>query len=151
MFNASCCYSVLSNSDLVMLLDEYYNIKNVKSLHLHRAFIGDVYFIEDDKQSYVMKIYKSFPLHKKNAENGTDVMEYLREKGIPVPKVVKNKNKLNTTTILAPEGEREVVVTSFIDGKSISLSCSKEIHRIIGRQAVQYAWLKEWYEIYHAI
>lgn len=137
MFKASCCYSVLSNKDLVMLLDEYYNIKNIKSLHLHRAFIGDVYFIEDHKQSYVMKIYKSLPLHTRNAQNSSDVIEYLRENGINVPKVLKNKNKLNSTTILAPEGEREVVVTSFIDGKTISESYNNEIHRIIGKQAAQ--------------
>lgn len=137
MFKASCSYSILSNKDLVMLLDEYYNIKNIKSLHLHRAFIGDVYFVEDDKQSYVMKIYKSLPLHKKSAEDSTDVIEYLWKKGINVPKVLKNKNKVNRTTILAPEGEREVVVTSFIDRKKISASNNNEIHRIIGRQAAQ--------------
>jgi Ser/Thr protein kinase RdoA (MazF antagonist) len=137
MFKASCFYSVLSNNDLVLLLDEYYNIKNVKSLHLHRAFIGDVYLIEDDKQSYVMKIYKSLPLHKKNAENSTDVIEYLRKKGVTVPKVFRNKNNSNTTTILAPEGERKVVLTSFINGKAISRACNNDINRIIGRQAAQ--------------
>jgi Ser/Thr protein kinase RdoA (MazF antagonist) len=94
-----------------------------------------VYFIEDDKQSYVMKIYKSIPLHKKNAQNSADVMEYLLEKGIRVPKVFKNKNKLNTTTIIAPEGEREVVIVSFIDGKSESYN--DDIHRIIGKQSAQ--------------
>lgn len=135
MFKSSCCYSVLSDSDLVMLLDEYYNIKNIKSLYLYRAFIGDVYFFEDDKQSYVMKIYKSIPLHKKNAQNSADVMEYLLEKGIRVPKVFKNNNKLNTTTIIAPEGEREVVIVSFIDEKSESNN--NDIHGIIGKQLAQ--------------
>lgn len=137
MFKAGCCYSVLSNSELIMLLDEYYNIKNIKSLHLHRSFIGDVYLIEDDRQSYVMKIYKSLPLHKKNAVNSTDIIDYLWENGITVPKVFKNKNKCKTTTILAPEGEREVVITSFIEGKTISQSYNNDLHRIIGRQAAQ--------------
>ncbi|WBW96003.1 phosphotransferase enzyme family protein [Oceanirhabdus sp. W0125-5] len=134
MFKSSCEYSVLRDDDLIILLDEYYNIKNVKSLRLHRAFIGDVYFIEDDKQSYVMKIYKSDLLHKKNAENSADVMEYLRESGITVPKVYKNKNNCNTTTIFAPEGEREVVVISFIDEKKISEEHKDEDHRMIGKQ-----------------
>lgn len=137
MFEASCSYSVLSDNDLTILLDEYYNIKNVKSIHLHRAFIGDVYFIEDDKQSYVMKIYKSLPLQKKNAENSTNVIEYLWEQGVDVPKVFKNINKLSTTTILAPEGEREVVITSFIDGKTIAVSCDNKIHKVIGRKLAQ--------------
>lgn len=137
MFRVGCCYSVLNNNELVKLLEEYYNIKNIKALHLYRAFIGDVYFIEDDKQSYVMKIYKSSPLHKKNAENGTNVMEYLWEKGISVPKVFKNRDKLNITTILAPEGERQVIVSSFIEGKAASISYNNEIHKNTGMQLAQ--------------
>lgn len=117
-----------------MLLEEYYNINNIKSLQLYRSFIGDVYFIEDDKQRYVMKIYKSLPLHKKNAKKSANVMDYLWKKGIIVPRVFKNKSNLNTTTILAPEGEREVIVMHFIDGKTMPVSYYNDVHRVIGRQ-----------------
>jgi len=137
MFKANASYSVLKNQDLVTILSDAYDMRNVKSLHLYRANIGDVYFLKDNIQSYVMKIYRSNPLHKKNAQNSGAVMDYLGRKGISVPKVIKNNMNFTTTTILAPEGEREVLVTSFLNGETIEQCGSREFHEIIGKEAAQ--------------
>jgi len=137
MFKANASYSVLKNQDLVTLLSDAYDMKDVKSLHLYRANIGDVYIFVDGIQSYVMKIYRSNPMHKRNAENSGAVMDYLWGKGLTVPKVIKNNSNFTTTTILAPEGEREVLVTSYLKGKTIEESGSWEYHGVIGRQAAQ--------------
>lgn len=136
MFKANSSYSVLSNKDLIMLLEKKYNIKNVNSFHLHRSFIGDVYFVKTDKKSYTMKIFKNDSLHNSNIENSVDVIDYLWEKGLPVPEIIKNIDNFKVTKILAPEGQREIVVTSYIDGE-LALESDNEIDKKIGEQSAK--------------
>lgn len=66
MFKANSSYSVLDNQDLILFLEEYYNIVEVDSFHLYRSFIGDVYIVKTKLQSYVMKIYKHDAFNNRN-------------------------------------------------------------------------------------
>lgn len=118
MFKANCSYSVLNNQDLLLFLKEYYNIVEVDSFHLHRSFIGDVYIVKTKLRSYIMKIFKHDAFNNNNIKNSTSVMEFLYQKGLSVPQVIRNVNHLQVTSLLAPEGVREVVVTSYIAGVS---------------------------------
>ena len=117
MFKASSSYSVLNNQDLIVFLEKYYRIIDIDSLHLHRSFIGDVYIIKTKEHSYVMKIFKHDALHNSNIENSVKVMDFLYNKGVSVPEVINNVRRHQITTLLAPEGERDVVVTSYISGE----------------------------------
>lgn len=107
--------TIYSSSYIGTLISNYYNMKNIKTVFLLKSEINDIYRIDTEDTSYVLKIY-TISKTISELEFEIDYMVYLKDKGILVPTPIKSINNVYLIKINYPEGNKFAILTDLIEG-----------------------------------
>ncbi len=96
---------------------------------------NDVYLLDTGQHHYVLKIYFINYLPAQ-VQTSTVIMEYLSQKQIPVPRILRNTSGELVTSLQCPEGVRYAVIFEKILGQEPDIFVDRDaikIGRFVGR------------------
>ncbi len=101
---------------LQSILDQY---PDLGAIIEHRLFTtgyeNSNYYVETEKGRFVVKIFEGMVLVPENIAFEVEVMGYLSDQGLKVPKVFKNK----LGNLESKAGEKQAVLMSFVEGQNM--------------------------------
>jgi len=109
--------SLLCPNDLAVLLHRQYGLDQHCRVQLYRAGMSDVYWIHTSNKPYVVKIYHHGEEHWRRARVSSYALRLFRERGLPVPHLIANRNGEEITTIQSAEGDRALIVYEAVEGE----------------------------------
>lgn len=129
--------SLLDEHGLKGRLIQLYQLPNDLAVTFWRTGIAgnDVYLLDTRQHQYVLKIYfiNCIPAQ---VQTSTTVMEYLSQRQIPVPRILRNSNGKLVTALQCPEGIRYGVIFEQIRGQEPDIFDDRDayaIGRFVGR------------------
>lgn len=105
--------------NLIKILNNFYKL-NFKEIYLHRDMIGSVYFLGNNMQKYVFKIYRQF--NTDQALQSIEVIQFLRENNYPVVSIVQTDVGGSYINLNMPEGQCIGILYDYIEGIEPDLS-----------------------------
>jgi Ser/Thr protein kinase RdoA (MazF antagonist) len=99
-------YSSLDISGIVTEIIPQYAIESVQSCQFWHRGLSDIYLIETENTSYILRISHYHWRKKSEIEFELQLLEFLAENNIPVAHALRNKNNHLLIEINAPEGQR---------------------------------------------
>jgi Ser/Thr protein kinase RdoA (MazF antagonist) len=103
-----------------------YGIQNFTFAPINEGIANSSARIESEGKKYVARVYAQ-------GKNDDDILfeinfqDYLREHGIPIPVIHKNKNG-NELTVAEIDGKRwQIILMDFVDGQSVTVKPSYEL------------------------
>lgn len=109
-------YSTLCSSELLRLVVPQYKIANPVSCEFWYRGLTDTYKICTDSGNFALRVYRKGWRSLSDISFEMESIQYLHEKGASVAFPIKRNDGGYITTIIAPEGERQVVITQFVEG-----------------------------------
>ena len=114
-------YSTLSSSQLLAKVVPQYKISNPVSCEFWHRGLNDTYRLssgtDPDAEDFVLRVYRKSWRTRAAIEFELGALIYLHQKGANVAIPVKRQDGGLLTSILAPEGERYVIVMQYAKGK----------------------------------
>jgi Ser/Thr protein kinase RdoA (MazF antagonist) len=127
-------HSVLAADELRKIIQADYTLTPPVECSLLYSGVNDIYLVCAQKQKYILRVshtrrYGAFDESTYRFE--LDLLDFLREKQVPVGYPLTRRNKDMLGIVDAPEGERFYALFNFVEGKALS-SLSEEEGYILG-------------------
>jgi Ser/Thr protein kinase RdoA (MazF antagonist) len=141
--------SFLSTSYLASVVENEYGLE-LAGCQLVTATVRDVYLITSSGANHILYIYRHNHRSFEEVLSEWLFVDHLNSHGVPVSPAVRAKSDELVLTLDAPEGERHIVLTSFISGSNLRQRSSPEILESYARIVAQIHLLaddmpnKEW-------
>ena len=112
-------YSSLSTTALLELACSKYSLSADATITFLKRGFNDTYLIESRKEKYILRVYKHNWRILESIETEIQLLNYLKENGIPVSYPISDNQKQFIHSIEAPEGMRYAVLFSYAEGEQI--------------------------------
>lgn len=109
-------YSTLCSSELLGHVVSQYKITNPQSCEFWYRGLNDTYKVSADSGNFALRVYRKGWRTLSDINFEMEAIRYLQEKGAKVAFPIERSEGGYVTTVVAPEGEREIVITQFIEG-----------------------------------
>ena len=134
MLDLAVTHSVISSVALLPVIEEQYEIGVVNGCRFLGNGLNDTYTIKSSTGTYILRIYKT----KWRAENDVafevELLNHLKDKGIPVSVPIVKADGNDWFEINAPEGKRFAVLFTFAEG---NYSETEESSILYGREVAK--------------
>ncbi len=128
-------YTTLSAAALRDFIEKAYGFAGITCRLLVRN-VNDVYLIEHGSDKYIFKVYRSSYRKLSEIEGEVELLNILKEGGIPVSYAIRDLSSNQIQHFAAFEGERHGVLFSFAKGK-VEINPDYEQLQIFGRTVAQ--------------
>jgi Ser/Thr protein kinase RdoA (MazF antagonist) len=127
-------YSTLSPKALAGHVLSKYSLYNpIQCEYMYRG-LNDNYLVKDSRTKYVLRVYRHNWRGLRDIEAETELIQFLRSKGVGVSFPVPDKNGDVVHEIAAPEGIRYAVLFSYAEGQPPLPQITMEHSRSAGRE-----------------
>lgn len=109
-------YSTLQAADLLKNVVPQYDLPGIYSCEFWQQGQNDTYKLSTKKENYILRVY-GHGRSRSAIEFELEALLYLHKQGATVAYPIPRQDGHWITTILAPEGERSVIVTAYAPGK----------------------------------
>ena len=99
-------YSVLASSALIAKVLPCYGLEDVQACRFWHRGLSDIYLVETPTQRYILRVSHSHWRTKSDIDFELDLLEFLRQHGIPVAYPIRTREQTLSIAISAPEGIR---------------------------------------------
>jgi Ser/Thr protein kinase RdoA (MazF antagonist) len=128
------CHSVLSADELAKIIQANYTFTPPVECSLFYSGVNDIYLVCAQEQKYILRIShaKRYGTFEESAYRfELDLLDFLREKQVPIAYPLARRNKDMLGIIDAPEGKRHYALFHFVEGK-VPSSLKEEDGYILG-------------------
>lgn len=146
MYKPAVKYSVISSSDLNLMINELYNLGNIVECRFLCNGLNDTYLITTNESKYILRIYKTNWRNKNDIDFEIELLGYLIFNGIPVSHSIPKKDGNYITEIGAPEGQRFAVLFTYAEGDFLD---NKESALLYGEQVAMMHLAMDTFECNH--
>lgn len=127
-------HSILAADEVLKIIQENYTLKSPVECSLFYSSVNDIYLVRAQKQKYILRVshtrrYGSFDESAYRFE--LNLLDFLREKQVPIAYPLARRNKDMLGIVNAPEGKRHYALFNFVEGKALS-SLKEEDGYILG-------------------
>ncbi|MEL6230388.1 MAG: phosphotransferase [Cyanobacteria bacterium J06627_3] len=119
-------YSTLNPSELLAKVIPQYDMPRPKFCEFWQRGLNDTYKLSSGTEDFVLRIYRNHWRTPSAIKFELEALMYLHQKGARVASPVARKDGGFITPILAPEGERYVIVTQYAKGKILKFEEVKD-------------------------
>lgn len=114
-----CVDSTPSCSSVLVTLQEAYDIPAALECELLQHHLDATYLLHDEVGRYVVRLYNARWWTAAEVAGEVDLLRHLIGAGVSVAEPVVRRDGQWITTVLAPEGERQLVVQKFLGGEAV--------------------------------
>ncbi|MEM8612955.1 MAG: phosphotransferase, partial [Cyanobacteria bacterium P01_H01_bin.105] len=136
ILNIKATYSTLSSSELLHQVVPLYKIPNLTSCEFYHRGLNDTYKLSSGKELFMLRVYRKNWRTRSEIEFELEAIMYLHQAGAAVAIPIERKAGGFITSIMAPEGERCVIITKFAKGKILKFNNVKDA-MTFGRAAAE--------------
>ncbi|MBE9066793.1 phosphotransferase [Leptolyngbya cf. ectocarpi LEGE 11479] len=126
MLTLEASYSTLCPSELLAKVVPHYSIPAPDTCEFWHRGLNDTYKLSAGKESFMLRVYRQGWRSRSEIEFELEVLLYLQQKGAHVAVPVARKDGEFITSILAPEGERYVMITQYAQGDILRFDDAKD-------------------------
>lgn len=119
-------YSTLSPSELLAHVVPQYRIPNPISCKFWYRGVNDTYKVSGSDEDFVLRVYQKDWRTVSEIAFELDAIMYLTQAGATVATPIKRKDDGYITSVIAPEGERHIVVTKFAKGEILKFETIRD-------------------------
>lgn len=127
-------YSILAEDALLGTVAREYPIEAPLECRLLRPGLNDTFLVTTRSAPYVLRVYRTPWRTASDVGYELDLLEHLARRGISVARPVAAADGSLMRTVRAPEGERQLVLFAFAEGKPLSWEDERQ-SRLAGRVA----------------
>ena len=109
-------YSTLCASELLDKVVSQYKISNAKSCEFWHRGLNDTYKVMSESGNFVLRVYRKDWRTLSDIEFEMEALLFLHKNGAKVAYPIEKKEGGYVATVGADEGDRQIVVTKFIEG-----------------------------------
>lgn len=109
-------YSALASSALATQVLAYYRIEPITSCQFWHRGLSDVYLIETQTQQYILRVAHAHWRSKSDIDFELELLDFLRQRAIPVAAPLKTQAGCLSMAIEAPEGRRYAALFTYAPG-----------------------------------
>lgn len=126
MLTIEASYSTLCPSDLLAKVVPQYDIPTPTTCEFWYRGLNDTYKVSTEKESFMLRVYRRGWRSLSEIDFELEALLYLQLKGAHVAAPVARKTGGFVTSILAPEGERHVIITQYAKGTVLRFDDAKD-------------------------
>ncbi|MEM7067162.1 MAG: phosphotransferase [Cyanobacteria bacterium P01_B01_bin.77] len=126
MLTIEASYSTLHPSELLAKVVPQYDIPTPTACEFWYRGLNDTYKVSTEKENFVLRIYRQGWRSCSEVDFELEALLYLQQKGAHVAVPMARKAGGFVTAILAPEGERYVIVTQYAQGDILRFDDAKD-------------------------
>lgn len=130
-------YSTLASQALVSQVLSQYKIKIPTSCQLWNRGLSDVYLVETKANPYILRVSHQHWRSQSDIEFELELLDFLRQRRIPVAYPLKTKDEQLFVEINAPEGKRYASLFIYAQGKvplgDLDLSQSRKLGETVAK------------------
>ena len=119
-------HSVLNSSELLAKIIPKYDMPHPKSCEFWQRGLNDTYKLSSGTEDFVLRVYRNNWRTPSAITFELEVLMYSHQKNARIAIPVARKDGGFITPILAPEGERYVIVTQYAKGKTLKFEDVKD-------------------------
>ncbi|ESA35680.1 aminoglycoside phosphotransferase [Leptolyngbya sp. Heron Island J] len=112
--------STLSTSELLHKVVPHYQLPTPKICEFWHKGINDTYKVSSENESFILRVYRNNWRTRSAIEFELDALIHLHRANAAVATPIARKDGEFITPIMAPEGERYVIVTQFAPGSILT-------------------------------
>lgn len=116
MLTIEASYSTLCSSELLAKVVPQYDMPTPTTCEFWYRGLNDTYKISTEKESFVLRVYRQAWRSRSEIDFELEALLYLQQTGAHVAAPVARKEGGFVTSILAPEGQRYVIITQYAPG-----------------------------------
>lgn len=113
-------HSILCKRSLSSYVERHYDIGDVVECKFLNQGLNDTYLIRTSGEKYVLRVYHFNWRTKSDIEYELDAIAYLSRAGASVSLPLMRRDESRSATVVAPEGERFVVLFTFAQGEPLN-------------------------------
>ena len=110
---------------------------NIENIGLHREMIGKVYFLQDQQQKYMFKIYRNFK--SDDAFQTVQILDYLKANSYPAVSVVRTIENDSHIMLSSQDGSCVGILYDYVEGAMPEVKIEAES---IGNQIAEHGYQK---------
>ncbi|MEO0395920.1 MAG: phosphotransferase [Cyanobacteria bacterium P01_A01_bin.137] len=119
-------YSTLNSSELLANVIPQYDMPRPRSCEFWQRGLNDTYKLSSGTEDFMLRVYRNNWRTPSAIKFELEALMYLHQNGASVAIPVARKDGGFITPILAPEGERYVIVTQYAKGKILKFEDVKD-------------------------
>lgn len=132
----SCSYSTICSAELMARVLPDYCIDSPLDCLFWERGTNDTYQVRCADARYSLRIYRHDIYPRGEIDFEVEALNYLHNNGFPIAFPIARRSGGYVTEIMAPEGIRYVLVTAFVDGKTLEFE-SLDDSRIFGESVAR--------------
>lgn len=144
----SSSYSTICSKELMMKVLPDYCIDNPLDCLFWERGTNDTYQVRCADARYSLRIYRHDIYPRGEIDFEVEALNYLHNNGFPVAFPIARKSGGYITEIMAPEGIRYVLLTAFVDGKTLEFE-SLDDSRIFGESVANLHEISQGFKTHH--
>ncbi|NEZ61457.1 hypothetical protein D0962_01480 [Leptolyngbyaceae cyanobacterium CCMR0082] len=125
--NIKATYSTLSSSELLSKVAPQYKMPNPVSCEFWHRGLNDTYKLSSEKDDFILRVYRHNWRTRSEIEFELAALMHLHKQGAAVAIPIERKQGGFITPIMAPEGERHVIITQFAQGNILKFNDPKDV------------------------
>lgn len=114
-----CVDSTVSPRALVDVVKDAYRIGDAATCELIQRHLDATYLVSEGEKHHVVRLYNARWWTREDVEGEVEVLRHLRARGIRVAAPVQRQDGGWVTTVQAPEGERQLLVSEYLEGEGL--------------------------------
>nr|WP_144924745.1 phosphotransferase [Paenibacillus bovis] len=126
--------SVLSPTALAMEISQQYPIGEVIDCTLLRAYVNDGYMLKTQSGKYIIKVYRANWRTESEIRYELEFLFHLHKNGVGVSLPIHKTDGSLIHPVVAPEGQRYIVLYHFADGEKPSPPFSDKQYIHLGKE-----------------
>src|SRR5215510_11112626 len=127
----SITHSIFSDKDLATHIGSIYNL-SITTCQLVKPLVSTTYEVSTSENKYILRIYPHY--HSRSfISSELDALLSMHQNGLNVSIPLPSSNGDYITPIMAPEGQRQMVLFTFAEGIPLSREKNEIYFREFGR------------------
>ena len=144
----SCSYSTICSAELMARVLPDYCIDSPLDCLFWERGTNDTYQVRCADARYSLRIYRHDIYPRGEIDFEVEALNYLHNNGFPIAFPIARRSGGYVTEIMAPEGIRYVLVTAFVDGKTLEFQ-SLDDSRIFGESVARLHEVSQGFKTHH--
>ena len=119
-------HSILSCPALAELIQANYELTKIRNIIFYQAGLNDTYLLTTDTEKYILRVYRKNWRSLSDIQCEISLLQHLDQHHIPVACAIARKDNDYITSVMAPEGQRYMVLFQYIEGHTAKFNQQAE-------------------------